>query len=281
MKYIGNLLLGDNLLSKEQLLECMIEKMESIPHLSRVVFDKKLLDVEQQLEVFKFLSENSTNYIGACKSLNLWSKNFENEILKEIEEKHKTLSEIIIAKEYLSWEQLIDVFDRFFNEDDSSLLTEKKSIPANEFAEQSKTKFVALYENFFNQEKFDQILSMLESANLDGVKTNAEFATKFEEIKSLLFEVYSSAEFIEATYSIKLLGAIIDYTNRIIEKCEGEEDISQFVKDSNDEIKKGLTLSWDLRKNLVSSGSEFSNNGPKQESIDTCIDELLNQGTNK
>ncbi|MFK7824797.1 MAG: hypothetical protein AB8G05_11605 [Oligoflexales bacterium] len=280
MKYIGKLLLKDNLLSKDNLLECMVEKVESIPHLSRVVYDNKLLDIDQQLEVFKFLSENSTNYIGACKSLNIWNEKFENEILKVVEEKNKTLSEIIISKKYVSWEKLIDIFDRFFNDDKNQVMEIKGSSP-NSSAEPEVndiSKFVSLYENFFNQEKFNQIEALLDGVGSGSVSICQNLNKEYEEIKSLLFEVYSSAEFIEATQSIKILGAIIDYINRIIEKSEnGNEDISRLAATASVQIKKGLVLSWELRENLVASGSEISKMAPKQEVIDECIDELLNQ----
>ena len=128
-EYLGSLLLKDELISKERLLECLVEKIDCIPRLSRLVYEKKLLDMDQQLEVFKYLSENSTNYIGACKALNLWNKNFEKEVLSQLEDKHKTLSEIMISKNYLSWEQLIDAFDRFLNsEEESNQLAENSKV---------------------------------------------------------------------------------------------------------------------------------------------------------
>ncbi|MFK7825207.1 MAG: Hpt domain-containing protein [Oligoflexales bacterium] len=119
-KYVGSLLLEEGLLSKDKLLECLVEKLDSIPRLSSIVYEKKLFDVEQQLEIFKFLTENSTSYLTACKSLNLWNKNIENEIKRVVEERHRTLSELMISKEYISWEQLIDTFDRFLNKENSS-----------------------------------------------------------------------------------------------------------------------------------------------------------------
>ena len=290
MKYIGNVLLKDKLLSEEHLLECLVEKMDSVPHLSRVVFDKKLLSVEQQLKVFRFLSENSTtSYIGACKSLNFWDKKFENEVVKLVDEKHKTLSEVIISKNYMNWDQLIDVFDRFFNEDTTdtdepmeSVNSSSKEVKSNpQEGQKDISKFVALYENFFSQEKFDHINSFLSSAESGEVKFDDSFIKQIEDIKSLLFEVYSSAEFIEATYSIKLLGAGIDYINRVIEKKDiPSDEFEQLIKSAGTLMKKNLKVVWSLRNNLVESGSEILSNGPKPEDIDKHIDEMFNQKNN-
>lgn len=272
VKYIGNLLLKDDLLSKEKLLECMVEKMESIPHLSRVVYDKNLLSVEQQLEVFKFLSENDTNYMGACKSLNYYDKKFENEILKLIEDKHKTLSEIAISKNYLSWDQLMDIFDRFFNSEgeNNNQKEVKPSVEGGDTKLEKKgaSKFVTLYMNYFNEEKYNQIRDYFEK--FDESQTNAQL----EDLKTLLFEVYSSAEFIEANHSIKLLGAIIDLINRL---SEGENRQTEFIGSALDIMKKGFLLVWNMRNNIVENTDELFEGNPSVEMVNSCIDELLSK----
>lgn len=113
MKYFGEFLVEKNLISVEKLTEALVEQVSQLPPACELAFKKQLLTPDQILTAFKVQSESGVDFIQACKQLNFWTTQIENQINQEISQLRIPLGQILAKKAYIDLPTLTKNLDLF------------------------------------------------------------------------------------------------------------------------------------------------------------------------
>lgn len=120
-KLFGEYLVEKGHLTKSSLLEALVQQIKTIPSITEVIFNEKLMDHEKHLQILLQQHQKKIGFIEAAKQLNLWSDELHSEVDKYITQKKIPLGEILVKSGTITLDVIAEALDIF--------LTETKFIP--------------------------------------------------------------------------------------------------------------------------------------------------------
>jgi hypothetical protein len=117
MKTFGQFLIEKELISKELLLDCILEQISSLPATSQLVKDKKMMSSHQILQVVEVQSRDEIGFKEACISLGFWSDELNSQIKKELLTIRTPIGNILLKKGLINLSELTKAVDEFLSDD--------------------------------------------------------------------------------------------------------------------------------------------------------------------
>lgn len=132
MNSFGRHLVEQKLISKEKLLDCLVEYARGTPSVAEFVYKNKLLDVEKQIEVLDFQSNSRLSYWDACVKAGVDTNQIKAQIQKSEISTAKNFINVLIEKGGVEVEQLTVALDEYvvnFESGDLERLAENDAAP--------------------------------------------------------------------------------------------------------------------------------------------------------
>ena len=269
MKLFGRFLLDENLISASDLADAMIEQIKTMPNNIVILYEKKMINSKQILDIISLQNNESLDLRSACIQLGIWQHEFTNMIQEEVLKQRIPLSQILINKGLIKPQVILPVLKKYHaycaeNSNDFTLFSEiddieneqKNTIQKIRFEpdfSQVKINDLSEYLAFFSDEK---IVSLeLAILVIEGLADNTEDAE--ERLDSFFIEFHSlkgSARAIGAILSENLIHEtedVLSFYKRFLHKIEKNDFV--LLAAANLHV---LDVLGHLRNALISSGSE-------------------------
>ena len=127
-KLFGEYLVEKGYLSESALLTALIQQLKTIPSITELVFEKKIMHHDQILNILLLQHHKKSGFIESAKELNLWTSAIQNEVENEISRVKIPLGEVLVRSGVVSLEVIAEALDCFLTETKLQPEGEKKSI---------------------------------------------------------------------------------------------------------------------------------------------------------
>lgn len=115
MKLFGEFLVDKGLITEEQLLEMVMQQVESAPSLPELIRKLDLLTGRELLKVFKRQAQRGLEFRAAAQSLGLWNEELEQKVRKSLSLERKPIGEILVMQGVLQQQELPHLLDEYFS----------------------------------------------------------------------------------------------------------------------------------------------------------------------
>lgn len=115
-KLFGEYLVQKGLITKDQLLAALIEQIQRQPSLAQIVFDAKLLTMDQQFDVIRHQGLHACDYQQACQSLGLWNASLSAAVVGQTLASRAPLGQILAEKGLIAVQDLTKALDDYFGD---------------------------------------------------------------------------------------------------------------------------------------------------------------------
>ena len=98
MSFFGNYLISLNIISVEDLVDCLVEQTKHTPSSLEAALRSEALNQSQILKVLDRQAKDNSSFQNASKELGLWSPEVETKVMKYSSERRKPLGQILVEK---------------------------------------------------------------------------------------------------------------------------------------------------------------------------------------
>lgn len=174
-KYFGHYLVEKKIISEEQLANALVEQINSLPSIVKIIFDNKLLSAQQILKIISLQADKKVETKQACIELGLWSDSIENSILTYTNQIRPPLGHLLIKHSAIDLTKLTKALDEYLSEKTTEPsvpvnVTPSKTVMAIEFNfNPIDTSFIIEFSDFFSDAKLNEvenIVDMLMNSNI-------------------------------------------------------------------------------------------------------------------
>lgn len=274
-KYFGEFLVSRDIISQSQLIEALIEQIESTPPICKIAYQEKLLSDEQLLKVFNTQQEHNVDFIHALSKSDLDVTSFKEKLPSLINKYRKPLGQILVAKNYIDLKVMTNMLDEFLAQ-----LTENIKHQNNISDNESPQETNELNESQADLSELDSeeviefqpgILMELEESfderKYKAVKTTLLFLQKNisqdkEKCKKL---VHDSYKIMHSVYGLLMLLAL-DKLCLVIEAIDQrlnklESDIDSFSEEDlitiSHDLLAQVDFMWSYRNSILEKSNEI------------------------
>lgn len=291
MKLFGEYLVEQNLISKHELVNVLLEQIKNIPSMAECVYDAKLLSDDDLLETLKYQASNYVDLLSALKALNKWNEVLEKKIKIHMQEKRIPLGQLLVKQGKIEFDALAKHLDDFIYECKKGNTKEENTSLKNMTPNLSRSSedLVLKSEDELSENKHNEIMP----PELTISNYNPEFASIDTIFLEGFFEIFNpkvmdnnacllentndgSISDLTASFNSILLGARFIQANLVHDLAEelvnsmkavihpGKKESSAIVKNANELFRK-------LHKELSTNGSElgfWENSENKKEFVE-------------
>lgn len=281
-KYFGEFLVEKGVISQENLVDALIEQIATTPPLCQVIYQKKILPTTKVFEIFRYQQDQQVEFIQACKSLGVWTKEVQDRAFETIDELRKPLGHILVSKGLIDLKKLTHMLDEFLSQLASAPVSApvpmqnttsevKASIPAplitlDDLPENIQPGILMELEETFDEKKRKMI-----RVALSLVKDNA--GTDMAICKKLMQDVFKIVHGLNGLLAMlaldkvsEILTAMEAYLSSVQGKIQ-DRPKDQMISDTQI-LTKAIDLVWNLRVSIMTHATErafFQENANSQQ----------------
>jgi len=281
-KYFGEFLVEKGVISQENLVDALIEQIATTPPLCQVIYQKKILPTTKVFEIFRYQQDQQVEFIQACKSLGVWTKEVQDRAFETIDELRKPLGHILVSKGLIDLKKLTHMIDDFLSQLASAPVSApvpmqntapevKASIPApsislDDLAENIQPGILMELEETFDEKKRKMI-----RVALSLVKDNA--GSDMAICKKLMQDVFKIVHGLNGLLAMlaldkvsEILTAMEAYLSSVQGKIQ-DRTKDQMISDT-EILTKAIDLVWNLRVSIMTHATErafFQENANSQQ----------------
>lgn len=251
----GEFLIEEKLLNQEQLLEAIIEQLQSIPSVPEVMFESNIIPKSDLLRILLHQKYEGSEFLVSAKTLGFWSPSISQQVLKKLENIQKPLGEVLIQKGFIDLESLSKTFVKYLETKENI-----KKLDAQEKSDLDSAilkEYIMFFEGVFFP-KIETLLGQLKQVD----KTKESFLNDMQLVLSEFVAVRAGAEFLGGLLSKDISNKIILFIEKTIEPSSTEEFAS---------IIEILEMSVKILSNYCKSLKNFNSEG----SVDDSTKELI------
>lgn len=115
-KLFGEYLVEKEVLSSKDLVGCLMEQVERLPSLHKIIFENKFLDEDKILKAIAFQHQAITDFRSALKHYGFWTIELESKVNSILNQHKIPLGKILVEQGYLEQDELVDHLDKFLSE---------------------------------------------------------------------------------------------------------------------------------------------------------------------
>lgn len=283
MKRFGEYLVEKGAVSKDQLVDALIEQLKAQPLPCEILRGEKLMDPASLLAIFNLQAERGLGFISAARELGRWSEEWDGVIARASLGRRPPLGEILVRRGAIELSKMTLLLDDYLSEERSSLegvapvaaapqpredviaapVPTSSPAPAAEVtrckeASSPVQAFLEATSESVRQE-FENIFSFMEM--WDDFKGQSQQLVLADLISSLQ-KIQSAAEGAGAPASAHLVGGLAVAIQNLMESSAklGPDVPAKVGRVGN----RAIAQLWDLRESLRSDGVEGKASGVEE-----------------
>ncbi len=202
-------LISEKLLNHEQLLEAIIEQLQSIPSIPEILYENNLLSKDNLLKILLHQKYEGTEFLISAKALGFWSPSISQQVTKKLKNIHKPLGEVLIQKGFLNLESLTSAFTKYVEIQGNKKELKKEH---NKFDETILKEYITCFEGSI----YPNLQSHLDQLK-KGDKSQENILHEIQMILAEFVAARAAADFLGATRSNVIANEIIIYIEHFIE----------------------------------------------------------------
>jgi hypothetical protein len=109
----GDILIKKGLIDESALLKGLLEQQDLTPSVARIIFEEKLLDEKQILNVMRLQFERRSEFMTACREMGLLTPMLEQAIQQGYKMRRKPIGEILVSQGVLALSDLVKTLDDY------------------------------------------------------------------------------------------------------------------------------------------------------------------------
>lgn len=279
-KYFGEFLVEKGLITKDNLVDALVEQVSATPPLCQIVFENNIFDSQKLFEVFRHQQDNSSDFISSCKAIGVWTQDAQFKINSCLDELRKPLGHILVSRGWIDLKKLTHMLDEFLSQ--LSLETPQvtpvfMSIPVEakveplpltnneDLLEIIQPGILSELEETFDEKKKKMVRVAL-SLIKDNLDTDSNVCKKlFTDILKILTTLNDQLAMLALEKITELLGAMIQTVGNI------NSQLANLSKEKillcTQELTKSIDLAWTLRLSILNQATErnfFADQAQKQ-----------------
>jgi hypothetical protein len=268
-KYFGEFLVERGIITKDNLVDALVEQVSSTPPLCQIVFENNILDSQKLFEVFRHQQDYSSDFISSCKNLGLWSQEIQTKINSCLDELRKPLGHILVSRGWIDLKKLTHMLDEFLSQLTIEI-PQTLSIPTPTIPEVKASPVTAPFNEDLLEtiqpgilseldETFDEKKKKMVRVALSLIKDNVESDPNvckklFTDILKILTNLNDQLAMLALEKITELLGAMIEAVANI------NTNLPNLTKDkiltSTQELTKSMDLAWTMKQSILSEATE-------------------------
>jgi hypothetical protein len=274
-KYFGEFLVEKGVITKDNLVDALVEQVSTTPPLCQIVFENNILDSQKLFEVFRHQQDYSSDFISSCKTLGCWSQEVQVKINACLDELRKPLGHILVSRGWIDLKKLTHMLDEFLSQltiqtpkaDSFPVQVKTPEIPApasasiassslDDILETIQPGILSEFDETFDEKKKKMVRVAL-SLIKDNLESDPTVCKKlFSDILKILTSLNDQLAMLALEKITELLSAMIGTISKI-NACQGtlsKEQMSQYTA----ELTKAIDLAWTLKQSILAEASERS-----------------------
>lgn len=264
IKYFGEFLVEKKIVTSDVLVAALVEQMEALPSLVKIIMDQKLMDSGSILSALSCQQEKGFDFKSACVHLNFWTPNLEETINEELKKKRTPIGQILINRGAIDLKKLTMALDEFLSQVPESKAVEPEKIEEASSVQENAPEeeafllqppLVSDFEDTFDEKK-KRIVSLALSLVRDNTKDDPTSAVK------LLGDVIKCIKPIGglcSMFGLDKLGLILNsMENTINDSLQLKEDPGFYPNNQKkcDVMISLFELSWQIRDSIITNSTE-------------------------
>ncbi len=288
-KYFGEFLVERGIITKDNLVDALVEQVSSTPPLCQIVFENNILDSQKLFEVFRHQQDYSSDFISSCKKLGLWSQEIQTKINSCLDELRKPLGHILVSRGWIDLKKLTHMLDEFLSQLTIEI-PQTLSVPTPTIPEVKASPVTAPFNEDLLEtiqpgilseldETFDEKKKKMVRVALSLIKDNVESDPNvckklFTDILKILTNLNDQLAMLALEKITELLGSMIEAVANI------NTNLPNLTKDkiltSTQELTKSMDLAWTMKQSILSEATErhFFNDQNQRQIFEQQISSL-------
>ncbi len=292
-KYFGEFLVEKGIITKDNLVDALVEQVSSTPPLCQIVFENNIIDSQKLFEIFRHQQDYSSDFISSCKTLGCWSQEVQFKINACLDELRKPLGHILVSRGWIDLKKLTHMLDEFLSQltvqipKTEPVAVQIKtpeisvpivvSVPASSTDDLLETIQPGILSEF--DETFDEKKKKMVRVALSLIKDNLEADPNvckklFSDILKILTTLNDQLAMLALEKITELLSAMIGAITKInaSQGTLSKDKLSQ----STAELTKAIDLAWTLKQSILTEATErsFFSDQVQRQIFDTQISTL-------
>jgi hypothetical protein len=294
-KYFGEFLVEKGIITKDNLVDALVEQVSSTPPLCQIVFENNIIDSQKLFEIFRHQQDYSSDFISSCKTLGCWSQEVQFKINACLDELRKPLGHILVSRGWIDLKKLTHMLDEFL----SQLTVEiPRTAPAatpvktpeftappapsasvtaasvDDLLETIQPGILSEFDETFDEKKKKMVRVAL-SLIKDNLEADPNVCKKlFSDILKILTTLNDQLAMLALEKITELLSAMIGAITKInaSQGTLSKDKLSQ----STAELTKAIDLAWTLKQSILTEATErsFFSDQVQRQIFDTQISTL-------
>jgi hypothetical protein len=268
----GEFLVSKGVITNDDLLSALMEQIKVMPSIAEIVYNQKLVSVQELAQVLSLQSKTQVDFISACKQAGKWNERIQEQVWSELENVRVPLVQVLVRHKKLSHESVNKYLDSYLAETQSSsakvnnsIQSEKTAQPVLAVSPVDLPVSIVEFLNQFSNEINEEILSYAKNVN-DLEKQKAA--------RDIFHRLAGAARFAKLSRFQHSFEALENVTGELLEKNQPEQMaiLGTLVKDCLEPL-------WSLRSFVGRTGTEanFSELEPQTaQRLDQSIEDILN-----
>lgn len=226
MKYFGEYLISKNIITDEQLVIALIEQMKLSAPIPVIANNLHIFTNQEFLQIFKYQTEKGSEFIQACKDLNLWTADKQNKIYQQLSKNRPPIGQVIVNLGFAKLEVLTKSLDEFLSRIEKPEAPVKPETPV-------KTEMTAPVANQNLNQNTNESKSVSENKNKSNIKMDPSFV---EELKQQMKDLQKQEilDLLQAFLNTKDDSAVMEiitiiHTFKSTAKLAGADQLSNFL----------------------------------------------------
>ena len=275
-KYFGEFLVEKGVITKDNLVDALVDQISNTPPLCQIVFENKIITPTKLFDVFRYQQDNQSEFVSACKATGVWTEEVEAKINSYLDELRRPLGHILVNKGVIDLKKLTNMLDEFLSQlviapsrpTSSPLVvtrteevlspssTSSGAISIEDLTESIQPGILSELDETFDEKKKKMIRVAL-SLIKDNVDVDSEICKKLlQDITKILHNLNNQLGML----ALDKLTELLSLMELAVSKLNA--DFASLSKDSIfsglSELTKSIDLAWSLKTSIMTNSTERS-----------------------
>jgi hypothetical protein len=275
-KYFGEFLVEKGVITKDNLVDALVDQISNTPPLCQIVFENKIISPTKLFDVFRYQQDNQSEFVSACKATGVWTQEVEDKINSYLDELRRPLGHILVNKGVIDLKKLTNMLDEFLSQlviapprpapaPLAVIKAEEVSLPSSlpsgvisleELTETIQPGILSELDETFDEKKKKMIRVAL-SLIKDNVDVDSEICKKLlQDITKILNNLNNQLGMLALDKLTELLSLMELSVSKL--NAEFANRPKDSILSSLSELTKSIDLAWALKASIMTNSTERS-----------------------
>ena len=268
-KYFGEFLVEKGVITKDHLVDALVDQISNTPPLCQIVFENKIIPPSKLFDVFRYQQDNQSEFVSACKALGIWTQEVQDKTNSYLDELRRPLGHILVNKGVIDLKKLTNMLDEFLSQlvivPTSPVKVAEVLVPSSpapgSFAIEDLSEFIQPGILSELDETFDEKKKKMVRVALSLIKDNVDVDSEI--CKKLLLDITKILHNLNDQLGMLALDKLTELLSLMefsVSKLNAEFGTrsKESIHSSISELTKSIDLAWSLRLSIISNATERS-----------------------